>query len=301
MDFHIWASIQKCCRMNNKIKGEFVVRKLIDPYTRKGHCIATDNYLTSLKLVRSLLNIDTLFIGTMKKNKKYIPPDALAAQSIYSTKCFEDEKGVLLTSYQCKPKKNVLLLSTDHDKGIIPSLSFNETKKKPNTVLTYNVKKVGVDAVDQMARGYNVKAPTRRWPVCVFYNIINLATINSWILYYSINNSNISRKYFILKLVEEIKALTPSRRNILSPSTPVQSPQVKRRHASDSQVQSTNKELFPSNASPIRKAFQIRRNCTTNKTSDKCSNCKLWCCSTCAFTKYSVVICTKCNNRTDKN
>ena len=37
--------------------------------------------------------------------------------------------------------------------------------------------------VDQMARKYSVKASGRRRPVHVFYNVLDLAAINSWILY----------------------------------------------------------------------------------------------------------------------
>ena len=68
----------------------------------------------------------------------------------------------------------------------------------------YNKKKVGVDCVDKMAREYSVKAPTRRWPVQVFYNFINLSIINSWILYKKSNFSDISRRDFIKKLIREI-------------------------------------------------------------------------------------------------
>jgi hypothetical protein len=47
---------------------------------------------------------------------------------------------------------------------------------------------------DQMSRQYSVSAATRRWPVSVFYNILNLAAINSWVLFKTINNSQISRR-----------------------------------------------------------------------------------------------------------
>ncbi|GFV84494.1 hypothetical protein TNCV_2481081, partial [Trichonephila clavipes] len=39
------------------------------------------------------------------------------------------------------------------------------------------------DIANQMARKYSVKAGSRRWPVYVFYNILDLAENNSWILY----------------------------------------------------------------------------------------------------------------------
>ena len=54
----------------------------------------------------------------------------------------------------------------------------DDRKKKPDTILTYNVTKCGLDTIDQMARLYTTKAGTRRWPVAVFYNILDLDLYN---------------------------------------------------------------------------------------------------------------------------
>ena len=82
-----------------------------------------------------------------------------------------------LTCYQCKKAKSVLILSTFHP-GVAVS-SENNPKKKPETVLFCNKTKAGVDVVDQITRKYSVKVASRRWPVHVFYNEIDLAIINS--------------------------------------------------------------------------------------------------------------------------
>ena len=83
-----------------------------------------------------------------------------------------------LTVYQCKPKKDVCVLSS---LNMFVELGELE-KKKPETVEFYNKTKCGVDVADQMARQYSVKAGTRRWPVAVFYNILDLAGINAFVL-----------------------------------------------------------------------------------------------------------------------
>jgi flagellar basal body-associated protein FliL len=72
--------------------------------------------------------------------------------------------------------KNVLLLSTLHNNVEIDS---NHRKKKPDTVVFYNSTKCGVDVADQMAKNYSVKVASRRWPVQVFFSILDLAGINS--------------------------------------------------------------------------------------------------------------------------
>jgi hypothetical protein len=146
-------------------------------------------------------------------------------------------------------------------------------KKKPNTVLTYNSKKVGVDSVDQMSRQYFVKAPTRRWPVCVFYNKLNMTIIKSWVIYRRINGSDISRRNLIIKIIEEIFDHVSERRSKtmasplqkLSINTP--SPSTKRK----SQFQpfaSSAKRLFDDQNEQTRAACQIRL-CNNNKTAEK--------------------------------
>ena len=84
------------------------------------------------------------------------------------TTFYDDGEGCLLTVYQGKPKKSVLLLSTEHEKA---SIDASSEKKKPHTILTYNKTKVGVDSVDQMAKMYTVKSPTRSWPVHIWFNM----------------------------------------------------------------------------------------------------------------------------------
>lgn len=81
-----------------------------------------------------------------------------------------------------------LLYMLGHSSIQIPAMSF------------------GVNIIDQMARKYTVRAGSRRWPVHVFYNILDLAPINSWILYRKVTGMNISRHDFIHQLVNELRA-----------------------------------------------------------------------------------------------
>ena len=62
-------------------------------------------------------------------------------------------------------------MSTFHSDVEIPS--DNNLKKKPKNVLFYNETKIGADVIDQMTRKYSVKTVSRRWPIRVFYNILD--------------------------------------------------------------------------------------------------------------------------------
>ncbi|KAK7915662.1 hypothetical protein WMY93_011423 [Mugilogobius chulae] len=107
-----------------------------------------------------------------------------------------------LTIYQGKAKTNVSILSTVHSSAG----TLSGPKAKPEPVVYYNRTKVGVDVLDQMLRMYSVKAATRRWPVAVFYNILDMAAVNAWILYKKCMGSKISRRDFIFELANALRA-----------------------------------------------------------------------------------------------
>ena len=106
-----------------------------------------------------------------------------------------------LTVYQCKPKKNVCVLNF-----LQMSFELGESKKKkPEAVEFYNKNKCGVDVADQMAGQYLVKADSRRWPVAVFYNILNLASINAFVLCKKQTGDKASKRDFLFKLATELR------------------------------------------------------------------------------------------------
>ena len=109
-------------------------------------------------------------------------------------------QNCVLTIYKSKPNKKVNLLSSIHKLVQID----NFDKRLPETVKYYNSTKFGVDVTDQMAKKYSVKYGSRRWPLHVFYNILDLAAINTWILYKESTGSCISRKDFLFQLSEEL-------------------------------------------------------------------------------------------------
>ena len=110
-------------------------------------------------------------------------------------------ENTTLTVYQGKPSKNVLVLSTVH-KTVSPS---SNKKKTQETIEYYNATKYGVDVLDQKARMYTTKVSSRRWPLQVFYNVLDLAAINSVIIYNEVTNEKMTRRDFLLKLITELK------------------------------------------------------------------------------------------------
>ena len=61
-----------------------------------------------------------------------------------------------------------------------------------------------------MKRLYSVKAASRRWPVHVFYNVVDMALINNWILFKQVCQSCINRREFIQRVTEELTGSAPT-------------------------------------------------------------------------------------------
>ena len=78
----------------------------------------------------------------------------------------------MLVSYAPKPKKTVILVSTVHvDNEIDPD---SGEQQKPSVITFYNAAKGGVHTADQMCATYNVARNIKRWPMVVFFAMLNV-------------------------------------------------------------------------------------------------------------------------------
>ncbi|XP_023228246.1 uncharacterized protein LOC111628649 [Centruroides sculpturatus] len=160
-----------------------IVKRLIQPISGSGRNVTYDNWFTSVPLSRELLcqhNLTT--VGTIRKNKRELPVCFLitSGREEYSSLFGFGKDYATLVSYVPKKRKVVLLLSTLHQSDAIDPETGN--KKKPEAITFYNATKGGVDTVDQMSGNYSVARKSQRWPLTVFYNMLNIAAINALII-----------------------------------------------------------------------------------------------------------------------
>ena len=83
----------------------------------------------------------------------------------------------MLLSKKTKSKKHVTVLTTIHNK--FPLVENDKTEVH----MFYNVSKGGTDVFDRYCSDTSVSRKTRRWPLCVFYTLINIIMSNSYIVY----------------------------------------------------------------------------------------------------------------------
>ncbi|XP_050321369.1 piggyBac transposable element-derived protein 4-like [Bactrocera neohumeralis] len=163
-------------------QGERVVLDLVDGL--KGHNVTMDNFFSSHSLGQKLLQKQMTMVGTMRKNKRSIPPKLLNCKKVpryESTFAFTPD--TTLVSYISHKNKCTVVMSTLHH---APNIE-NESKKLPEIISFYNSTKGGVDTVDKMLSCYSYKRKTNRWTMAVFSNIIDISALNSYILYNDID------------------------------------------------------------------------------------------------------------------
>lgn len=160
--------------------GEYFVKELTRSIHGTNRNVTTDNWFTSIPLAKNLQlePYKLTIVGTLRGNKREIPEELKNSRTReVGTSIFCYDGSLTLLSFKPKPSKVVYLLSSCDEEGIV-----NSTTIKPHMIEFYNATKGGVDTLDQMCSNMSCDRKTSRWPMCVFYGMINVATINSYII-----------------------------------------------------------------------------------------------------------------------
>ena len=97
-------------------------------------------------------------------------------------------------------------MSTMHRTADIEELQ----NMKPEIVVYYNKTKGGVDTLDQMAHAFSTKRKTKRWPLVIFFNMLDVAGIAAYIAWlikfpnWKITTPNTRRRCFLQNVAEEL-------------------------------------------------------------------------------------------------
>lgn len=157
-----------------------LVMRLAQRWTRAGLNITCDNYFTSAQLVEQLLALNTTLVGTIRKNKKEVPRELLPSRARPEfSSIFWHDRQLTLVSYVPKRSKAVILLSSMiYDQAVV-----DKNNRKPEIITYYNENKSGVDNLDHMVRLYTCKRKSKRWPLALFYNILDCTALSVFNVY----------------------------------------------------------------------------------------------------------------------
>ena len=146
-----------------------------------GYGITTDNFFTSLSLAKELLKDKKTITGTIRQSRREIPP-------ILRQNRFRPEKSSLflysaetmIVSYIPKRNRSVILMSTQKCDDMVTDVEFDF---KPEVILSYNKTKGAVDNLGKLVREYSCGRKTRRWPLALFYQLLDIAAYNAFVIY----------------------------------------------------------------------------------------------------------------------
>ena len=153
-------------------------------------------------------------------------------------------------------------------------------KKLPEAIQYYSKSKEGVDVLIQMSRYHTSKSSTRRRPLAVFFNILDCACINAYIIYCLTTKLKLSKRQFMLELIKEPKDGVGS----IPPSPAVD-------HIVSIALPGTS-----GLAHQARKRKECQFVACRNKSSSFCQNCGKVCCGKHSSEKVTIVKCKNCDD-----
>ena len=184
---------------NNSARAVGLGEKVVLQLTEKldvGRSVVTDNFFSSMSLLKKLKERSLGFIGTMRKCRREIPPEFVSKHAECGSSLFGFHADATLVSYAPKKNKRVVLISSEHAKPDV-----DEHSQKPEIILSYNKGKGGVDHLDQMCAAYTTRKRTLRWPKCVFQHMIDVTAYNCFVLWCFLTGQEKLRRRQFLKML----------------------------------------------------------------------------------------------------
>ena len=192
-----------------------VVLDLLNGYQGKNHLLYVDNFYTSAELLLDLLDIGVYCTGTVCTDRKHFPKELVPSSKALpmGNYRFAVSERFSVTAAWWKDRRDVFMMSSLHKQAtetVLKRPKGSKDKKEvpcPSMVVDYNQHMGGVDLTDQHISYYSMSGrKTLKWWKKVLWRLLDIAIINSWIIYRSNypDSSINSQKLFRLKLVEEM-------------------------------------------------------------------------------------------------
>lgn len=220
---------------------DVIVSQLLLPYEGEGHVVYMDRFYTSPLVFRTLENMGFGACGTCMVNRLHLNEDMKYKIDSLGPKeyCYFKDGTVLLSVW--RDSKIVYMLSTVHHvtqrtierrkrkKDLLTENNPNKLTEKvkvPECIDDYNNYSKGVDLVDQYISYFTFGHRSHRWYFCIIIFLLEVAAINSYVLYQRSNKANSFNNYhdFRRQLSKGLIQKWKMKRKI--PSTPAKKIQI---------------------------------------------------------------------------
>ena len=164
------------------LQGEYFTMELLRPHLlQPGRVVCADNWFTSYQLARSLQRESMHLVGTILK-KPQLPCQYILDCKVplkQNLAIYNHTDRINVVFKRVKPKKVLGVITTIHN--VFSNVEDNKTEAN----MFYNASKGGVDSFDQMCAHNDIGRKTRRWPLCIFYGLLNIVMTNAWVIFTS--------------------------------------------------------------------------------------------------------------------
>ena len=152
-----------------------------------GYHLYIDRFYTGCDLTAELLNIGYYVTGTIQQNRKGLPDTLTKKLKIKKHEVAAYRKHDKMLAQAWKDKRNVVMLSTWHNNSM-QNMRRNvknnvEQFRKPVVICDYNKHMGGVDVSDQYISSYSFIRKSKKWWRKMFFWLLEVAVVNSFILY----------------------------------------------------------------------------------------------------------------------
>ena len=195
-----------------------VVLSLMTPYLDRGHHLYCDRYYSSIPLVQELEKHDTAFTGIINRNRVDLPNEVRLRKTMKKgeVKAYRCGNLLVMAWREKKKSKHLIMISSAGNAQMMTTSirGQEEPVVKPVLVDQYNHYMNGVDRADQLTVYYSFTRKTKKWWRKIFFWLLEVSTVNSYILYKEAGTSRKShldfRRSVITSLAEQhLHALPP--------------------------------------------------------------------------------------------
>jgi len=260
-----------------------VVKTLMKKYLNKGHTLYTDNWYTSPILSMYLHKKKTNTCGTVRCNRRGMPPFKKTKFQPGQTE--SKHTGKMLT-IKWMDRREVHMLTTIHGDEQLPIQKHGKITMKPKCVKEYNENMGSVDKTDMLLSSVECVRKTIKWYKKIFFHLIDLSLLNAYSSYKTVTGNHIPIAQFQMELIRQIIEKYQTDRVPKSrPPTKVQPSKLIDRH-------------FPSEVPATQSGRLARRRCQLCKKNNKrtdtrymCTECNVGLCTAPCFNTYHTKKC----------
>lgn len=250
-------------------KPRDVVLRLVKHIQNTGRNVTADNWFSSIPLVNDLTSKGLTYVGTLRKNKRELPPELVSKKTTSQSSIFGFHNNMSIVSYAPKQNRSVVLISSMHFDAAIDVETGD--MRKPEIITFYNSTKSGVDVVDEKCGTYSTSRRCLRWPLVLFYRLLDIAGINAQVIHLYNSNEAMPRRKFLRQIGYEMVKPNVARRG---------STKTLPRTLRSTIMKVASGQVTPQQAPSVNRPAGSRIRCVIcprtkdTKTTQKCSKCQ---------------------------